>query len=269
MFDQRVLRVAVFVCVIGLGDTESKAWQFAGVESFAPSQLPPVVAEPERQIVGKFMVWSGAYWLLGPDGEEKECVHSITGGKASISPDERWVAYGAYTSGSPDDKRQGWLVIQSRVNPEARKSVPLNWESPMSRAVPLWSSDSKRILIREQAGIDDRPEGSLYVIDLLTKKRTVIDKPGHTGSYCWSSEGSKVAYAWQMPLRQAEEVVERKAYLITCDLDGGTERPSRCGNTPSRRIARSEGLSSPFSRSWPGGGEQPMPDGIHPGVSAS
>jgi Tol biopolymer transport system component len=60
----------------------------------------------------------------------------------------------------------------------------------------------------------------LYVIDLITKKRTVIDKLGHTDSYCWSSDGTKVAHTWQMPLRQPEEVVERKAYLITGDPDG-------------------------------------------------
>ncbi len=310
----------MLLCVIRLGDTESKACQLAGAENFTPNRLAPVVAEPERRITEKFMVWSGAYWLLGPDGEEKECLHSLTGGRAAISPNERWVAYREYTPASPEGKRQGWLVIQSRVNPEARKAVQLNWGSPMSRAVPLWSSDSKRILICEQAGIEDRPGGSLYrmydmdsaslttvrlpgewspsdwssdckrvltslrtqkgtigvawvhidgtgtpefltsdqevahgarlspdnrrilcqigsptskneasrerlyVIDLITKRRTVIDKLGHTGSYCWSSDGSKVAYTWQMPLRQPEEVAERKAYLITCDVDGGNRK---------------------------------------------
>ncbi len=61
-------------------------------------------------------------------------------------------------------------------------------------------------------------------IDLATKKRTVIDKLGHIDSYCWSSDGSKVANTWQMPLRQPEEVVERKAYLITCDPDGDNRK---------------------------------------------
>ena len=62
------------------------------------------------------------------------------------------------------------------------------------------------------------------MIDLATKKRTVIDKLGHTDGYCWSSDGSKVAYTWQMPLRRPEEVAERKAYLVTCDLDGGNRK---------------------------------------------
>jgi Tol biopolymer transport system component len=320
MSDKRILCVAVMVCVIRLGDIEPKACQLAGVENFTPNRLPPTVAEPERQIPEKFMVWSGGYWLLGPDGEEKECLHSIISGRAAFSPNERWVAYGEYTPASPEGKRQGWLVIQSRVNLKARNAVRLNWGTPTSRVQPLWSSDSKRILVCEQAGHEDQPGGSLYriydmdsasvttvrlpgqwspsdwssdckrvltslqtekgnigvawvhidgtgtpefltsdqevahgarlspdnrrilcqigspprqneasrvrlyVIDLITKKRTVIDKLGHTDSYCWSSDGSKVAYTWQMPLRQPEEVAERKAYLITCDLDGGNRK---------------------------------------------
>ncbi len=62
------------------------------------------------------------------------------------------------------------------------------------------------------------------MIDLATKERSVIGRPGHTDSYCWSSDGSKVAYTWQMPLRQPEEVLERKAYLITCDPDGSNRK---------------------------------------------
>jgi Tol biopolymer transport system component len=62
------------------------------------------------------------------------------------------------------------------------------------------------------------------VIDLTTKKRTVIDKPGHIHGYCWSSDGSKVAYTWQLPLRQPEDAVERKTYLITCDPDGTNQK---------------------------------------------
>jgi hypothetical protein len=62
------------------------------------------------------------------------------------------------------------------------------------------------------------------VIDLVTKKRTAISKPGHTNGHCWSSDGSKIAYTWQMPLRNPAEVVERKTYLITCDPDGSDQK---------------------------------------------
>ena len=48
------------------------------------------------------------------------------------------------------------------------------------------------------------------MIDLPSKKRTMIDRPGYTDSYCWSSDGSKVAYTWQMPLHRPEEVAERE-----------------------------------------------------------
>ena len=321
IFGLRILCVAIMVCVIRLGGIEPKACQSAGVEKLSPNRLPPTVAEPERQAPEKFLVWSGGWnWLLGPDGEEKECLHSITAGTAAISPNERWVAYCEYTPTSPDGKRNGRLVIESRVNRETWKAVSLNWSTPTSRVLPLWSSDSRRILICEQANFENRPGESmyrmydidsasvttvrlpgqwspsdwssdckrvltglrtekgnigvawvhidgtgtpefltsdqemahgarlspdnrrilckigspspknqvsrvrLYVIDLITKKRTEIDKLGHTDSYCWSSDGSKVAYTWQMPLRQPEEVVERKAYLITCDLDGGNRK---------------------------------------------
>ena len=64
----------------------------------------------------------------------------------------------------------------------------------------------------------------LYVIDLATKQRTMIDKPGHTHGYCWSSDGSRVAYTWQLPIREPEAKVERKTYLITCDPDGSNRK---------------------------------------------
>ena len=52
----------------------------------------------------------------------------------------------------------------------------------------------------------------------------MIGKPGHTHGYCWSSDGLKIAYTWQMPLRQPSEIVERKTYLITCDADGSNRK---------------------------------------------
>jgi Tol biopolymer transport system component len=323
MSDRRIPCVAVIVCVLRLGDIAPIACQFAGIDAlqFEPTvAVHPAEVDPEPHTAEKFMVWSGGNWLLGPDGKEKEYLHTIPNGLAAISPDERWVAFCEYTPTSPEGKRQGWLVVQSRVHQEERKVVPLIWETARSSASPLWSSDSKRILICEQASTHDpsaelssriyemgsdsttkvklpgewspsdwssdckrvltslrsakgnmgvawvhidgtgAPEfltsdqevahgarlspdnrrilcqiGSrsskneasrtrLYVIDLATKQRTVIDKLGHTDSYCWSSDGSKVAYTWQMPLRQPEEVAERKAYLITCDPDGDNRK---------------------------------------------
>jgi dipeptidyl aminopeptidase/acylaminoacyl peptidase len=320
MSNRRTLCAAVLICLFILGDITSKASQVMSVELSTPNPLPSAVPEPEGQRPEKFLVWDAGNWLLGPDGKEIEYLNLNTKGPAAISPNERWVIFCEYTPALPEDKRQGWLVIQSRVRLEERRVVPLNWAATGPRAVPLWSSDSKRILICEQAGIKDRPglssyrmydmgsacltnvklpgerapsdwssdckrvlmslrtekgnlgvawvhiDGSgnpeflasdqevahgarlspdnrrilckigsrspqneasrqrLYVIDLATKKRTAIDKLGHTDSFCWSSDGSKVAYTWQMPLRQPEEVTERKAYLITCDPDGGNRK---------------------------------------------
>jgi Tol biopolymer transport system component len=88
------------------------------------------------------------------------------------------------------------------------------------------SPDNQRILCMvgpREPNVEGR-RTRLYVIDLATKKQTVIDKPGHTHGYCWSSDGSKVAYTWQLPLRQPEDAVERSTYLITCDPDGANRK---------------------------------------------
>jgi Tol biopolymer transport system component len=60
----------------------------------------------------------------------------------------------------------------------------------------------------------------LYAIDLTTKKRVAVDEPGHTGGYCWSPDGKRIAYTWQRPLPKPAEVSERETFLITCDIDG-------------------------------------------------
>jgi Tol biopolymer transport system component len=64
----------------------------------------------------------------------------------------------------------------------------------------------------------------LYVIDLISKSRTVIDRPGITQGYCWSSDGRKVAYTWQAPLPHPEQVKQRRTYLIASDPDGSNRR---------------------------------------------
>jgi len=60
----------------------------------------------------------------------------------------------------------------------------------------------------------------LYVMDLATKKQTAADEAGETHGYCWSPDGSRIAYTWQRSLDKPEEVAERETLLITCDLDG-------------------------------------------------
>jgi Tol biopolymer transport system component len=313
--DRRIKCVAVTVCVVIHGDMLTRTRSFAGHDAV---QAQPTAAG--RPMPERFMVRYHGCALLGPDGEEKERLESITNGAGAISQDGLWAAFSQSEPNPPPGERQGRLVIQSRVNPEERRIVPLIWGTSGSSFLPLWSSDSKRILICEQGHNEDGTRGSacrvydldskslaklnlpdewwpsdwsadgkrvltslraengsvrvalvgidgtgepefltsdqevvygarlspdnrrilcmvgsrapkddgsrtkLHVIDLATKKRTVIDKPGHTHGYCWSSDGSKVAYTWQVPLRQPGEVVERKTYLITCDPDGSNPK---------------------------------------------
>jgi dipeptidyl aminopeptidase/acylaminoacyl peptidase len=321
--DRRNLCVAVTVCVLRLGDTETITRSFAGLDAgqAAPTsagrQAP---AQPQRPEPERFMVRYQGCALLGPDGEEKDRLESITNGAGAISQDGLWAAFSRSEPNPLPGKLQGTLVLQSRLHPEERTSVPLIWGDTGSSFLPLWSSDSKRILICEQGHNEDGTRGSayrvydlgskriaklqlpdewwpsdwsadgksvltnlraengnmrvarvhtdgtgapefltsdqetaygarlspdnrqilcmvgprtpkdeksrtrLYVVDLATNKRTVIDKPGHTHGYCWSSDGLKVAYTWQLPLRQPDDVVERKTYLITSDADGTNQK---------------------------------------------
>jgi Tol biopolymer transport system component len=321
--DRRILGVAVTICILRLGDSVTVTRSLAGLD--ADQAEPPAAgrqadAEPNRPLAEGFMVRYQGCALLGPNGEEKARLESITNGAGAISPDGRWATFSQSEPNPPPGKRQGKLVVQSLVNPEERRIVPLIWGTTGSSFLPLWSPDSKRILICEQGENEDRTRGSAYrvydlgskgvtklqlpddwwpsdwsadgkrvltsrrtengsvrvawvhvdgsgepefltsdqevahgarlspdnrrilcmvgslaskdegisprlhVIDLATKKRTVIDKPGHTHGYCWSSDGSKVAYTWQLPLRHPEEAVERKTYLITCDPDGSNRK---------------------------------------------
>ncbi len=281
-------------------------------------QASDAVARPMPE---RFMVGHQGYALLGADGEEKERLDSMTSGAGAISPDGRWMAFPELEPGPPpgDGTRQRQIVIQSRVSRADRRVLPMVWGTGGLHFQPIWSSDSKRILLCERGQYEDRSQGTacrlydlgstsvkrlplsdnywpsdwsadgkriltsvwtgsgsfrvawapidggepefltsdketaydarlspdnrrilceigsrapnddairsrLYVIDLVTKKRTAISKPGHANGHCWSSDGSKIAYTWQMPLRNPAEVVERKTYLITCDQDGSDQK---------------------------------------------
>lgn len=286
-----------------------------GSPCLAAADDPPSGTQPLPE---RFLVRHQGYALLGPGGEEAERLESITNGTGAISPDGRWIAFSKYELNQPKGQEHGELVLQSRIRPSDRHVVPLVWGTTGSSLQPLWSSDSRRILICEQ-GYRDRLPGSAYriydldaktlttldlpaewwpsawsadgkrlltslrikveglriawvsiagtgtpefvttdqevaygaklspdgrrilcmlrpkepddprrtrldVIDLATGKRSVIDKPGHTHGYCWSSDGSRVAYTWQMPLRDPGQNQERRTYLITSDADGRNQK---------------------------------------------
>jgi RNA polymerase sigma factor (sigma-70 family) len=88
------------------------------------------------------------------------------------------------------------------------------------------SPDGRRILCMAgpKAAKDDRRQVRLSVIDLETKKRTIVDEPGETAGYCWSADGSRIAYTWQRPIEKPAEVPMRETLLITCNRDGGERK---------------------------------------------
>jgi Tol biopolymer transport system component len=315
---RKILSVPALACVLSVGFVEALARASAGLD---PAPVASTAAvEPDRPFPERFMVIDRGCALLGPDGEEKERLESITNAAGAISPDGRWVSFSKSEPNPPPGKPEGQLILQSRVGAKERATVPLVWGNTGSSFLPIWSSDSKRILICEQGHNDDGSRGSAYrvyelatktltalklpkewwpsdwsadgkrvltslrtdhdsarvawvsadgtgkpefitsehevaygarlspdgrrilcrvgpkdraderdpvglhVIDLVTKKRTRIDRPGHTYGYCWASDGSKVAYTWQLPLRQPVEDAERRTFLITCDHDGSNRK---------------------------------------------
>jgi len=84
------------------------------------------------------------------------------------------------------------------------------------------SPDGQRILC--MAGAKGRngewSRARLCVINLSTKTQSVVDEPGETDGYCWSPDGSKIAYTWQRSLDKPSEVNVRETLLITCNADG-------------------------------------------------
>ncbi len=61
------------------------------------------------------------------------------------------------------------------------------------------SPDGHRILCMagDKARNGERSRVRLCVINLSTKTRSIVDEPGETDGYCWSPDGSKIAYTWQ------------------------------------------------------------------------
>ncbi len=322
VYERRLLGLSVMICVLGLAGMGPLTRQVAGLDATQtdPTARRQAVAGPDDALPERFLVTYQGFSLLGPDGEQKERLDSITNGAGAFSPDGRWVAFSRYEPNPPPGERPGRLVIQSRVRPEDHTTVPLVWGTTGSSFLPLWSSDSLRILICEQGFNEDRSRRSayrvydlatkdltplrlpeawwpsdwaadgkrlltslragngslrvawvridgtgepefltsdqemaygaklspdnrrvlcmvgpkvpedqenrmrLYAIDLATRQRTMIDRPGHTHGYCWSSDGLKVAYTWQLPIRDPLARVERKTYLITCDPDGDNRK---------------------------------------------
>jgi RNA polymerase sigma factor (sigma-70 family) len=112
--------------------------------------------------------------------------------------------------------RLAWLNADGSGEPEfiTRKG---EW-GHMARLSP----DGKRILYRghPEPRLNPPTRARLYVEDLATGKRTVVDETGVTFGYCWSPDGTRVAYTWQKYPDKKAEVTEWESFLFTCDPDG-------------------------------------------------
>jgi Tol biopolymer transport system component len=149
------------------------------------------------------------------------------------------------TSWSPDGKRFlttafddntrriAWLNADGTGEPEF-----LTPEQEVARGARL-SPDGRRMLYQAGPKVPNgRPRMRLYVMDLSTRKRKVVDEPGETHGFCWHRDGSRVAYTWQRALDKPEQVPERETLLITCNPDGTnrktiTSRKAKVSQTDS------------------------------------
>lgn len=126
------------------------------------------------------------------------------------------------TNAQPDDDtaRLAWVNLDGTGAPEYITS-----EDEVAYSARL-SPDGKRILCMAgpKAPNGKQSQARLCVIDLSTKKRVVVDEPGATHGYCWSADGSKIAYTWQRPLERPAEVAVRETFLVTCDADGSNRK---------------------------------------------
>lgn len=139
-------------------------------------------------------------------------------------PSGHWV-----TSWSTDGKR---LLTTARTGEGAARIAWINTDgagnpeflTPEDEVAysPRLSRDGRKMVYQAgpQVMKSQRTRVRLYVMDLASKKRTVVDEPGETHGFCFSPDGRRVAYTWQRSIDKPADVPERETFLITCDLDG-------------------------------------------------
>jgi len=139
--------------------------------------------------------------------------------------------------GDDDTIRIAWVNADETGKPEYVTS-----EDEVAYFARL-SPDGTRILCMAgpKAGKGERSKVRLCVIDPLTDKRTIIDEPGETRGYSWSSDGSRIAYTWQRSLDKPAEVPVRETLLVTCNADGTNRKivTSRKYDVPPNSSGRS------------------------------
>jgi Tol biopolymer transport system component len=116
------------------------------------------------------------------------------------------------TLSNETDSRVAWLNADGHSEPEL-----LTEKEEIAYDARL-SPDGRRILLlrRPVSPNGQVAETRLYVMDLATKKRTIVGEPGEVHGCCWSPDGTKVAYTWQETLAKPEKVRSRVTELIVC-----------------------------------------------------
>ncbi|WP_232068410.1 hypothetical protein [Gemmata obscuriglobus] len=195
--------------------------------------VPLVFGQPGRS--GGHMVWSA-------DGRRTLIVETGFGDKGKREYAHR--VYDLITKQLTDVKlpdgclATGWSADGKRFLGDVRPSddtVRVAWLSAEGAGKPEYispddeiayggrlSPNGKRVLYMSgpKPAKDQQAKIRLHVQDLATGKRTPVDEPGETHGYCWSPDGSRVAYTWQRSLEKPSEVPERETQLITADPDG-------------------------------------------------
>ncbi len=146
----------------------------------------------KRHAPDTFMVIDRGTALLGPDGEEIERLHSIAYAAGALSPDGRWVAFARSRQTEPEGAWEHDMVIQSRADAQDRRTIPMVWGGTGSSFLPLWSADSKRILICEQGWREKVRESAYRMYDMDKKDLTEFKLPTKWWPSDWSADGKRL-----------------------------------------------------------------------------
>jgi len=132
---------------------------------------------------------------------------------------------------SPDGRRfayrrvLNWLVVRDLETGEEERITPLGLAKDDD---VFWSPDGTRILVisedilRDDGTREDTPYARLYVVDVATKRTTLLTPEDRDHTYaCWSPDGKKIAYV-NASLEGKDSFNTFDLFVI--DAAGGTPR---------------------------------------------
>jgi hypothetical protein len=131
--------------------------------------------------------------LLGADGVELERLDPVMNSWGALSRDGRWVAFGrSAPDRNPDGTRRSEFLIKSRVDPGDTATVPMNWGQTGSSVLPIWSPDSKRLLLCEQGWNGRERASSFRIYDVASRACSPVNLPQRWWPNDWSADGKRV-----------------------------------------------------------------------------